>query len=185
MKKIGVRLFLAVTGLLVLLSSCATPQYDRNLLQPDGYTLLPKLPKLEILSAETLSIGSSNQVESSSILYTIFRRELETNICERTGSNAGFIKIDLIYYDVQQNPGISSKNIATLEFEVSIYDKDKNSIWTNVYSGELNDSSPYLAWTFYTSSALANNATSKLAHKLIEDFKMDLKNDYELIVQFL
>lgn len=174
-------LILAVT----LLSSCVSTQFDRTLLQPSGYSLSPKLPKLEVVGAETVSLGASKQVESSSMLYTIFRREVEKNICESVGIPAGSIQMDLIYHDVQQNPGMSGKNLATLEFDIKIYDNDMNEIWSKTYSGELNDSDYRLGWTLYYSNAAANNATSKLAHQLIEQLKSDIQEEIDAINKWL
>lgn len=175
----------AIILMLIVLSSCATTQFDRTLLQPSSRSLSPKLPKLEVTGAETVAIGASNQVESSSMLYTIFRREVETNICDTIGLSVGSIMMELIYHDVQQNPGWSGKNLATIEFEVSILDSTKNTIWTNVYSGDLNASDSSLAWAFSYSDAAANNATAKLAHELIEKLKLDLQSDYDEIIQWL
>ena len=55
-------LILAVT----LLSSCVSTQFDRTLLQPSGYSLSPKLPKLEVVGAETVSLGASKQIGRAS-----------------------------------------------------------------------------------------------------------------------
>ncbi|MDY0388830.1 MAG: hypothetical protein RBT65_17275 [Methanolobus sp.] len=184
MKKNGSVAIIVILAL-TLLSSCASTKFDRTLLQPSGYALSPKLPKLEISGAETVSLGASNQVESSSLLYTIFRREVEKNICESAGIPAGSIQMDLIYHDVEQRPGFTSKNLAVLEFDIRIIDKEKNEVWANTYSGELNDSDSSLAWSLYFSDEAANNATSKLAHLLIEQLKSDLQKDNEKITQWL
>lgn len=184
MKKIVI-FTLIITLSVLLLASCATIQFDRTLLQPSESMLSPKLPKLDVIGAETVSVGVSNQVESSSMLYTIFRREVENNICESIGLPAGSIQMELIYHDVQQHPGLTGMNLATLEFEVRVIDKEDNVIWSEAYTGEVDDSNFALAWTTSYSNAAANNATAKLAHVLIEELKVDLQENYKAIVQWL
>ncbi len=181
----NVRTFIILVAVLVFFSSCATTSFDRFLLQSSGKSIDPKLPKLQLETAEAVSIGSSNQVESSSLLYTIFRSEVEDNICAKVGITAGAIGMELIYANVEQNPGWTGKNLAVLEFEVRIFDTENNEIWSGVYSGELDDRDPSLAWRLSFSDQAANNATAKLAHQLIEELKVDISKDYEDIIMYL
>ena len=170
-----------------IVNSCSTTtlRFDRTLLKSTENYINPKLPKLTVEKADTLQLGSSNQVESSSLLYTIFRREVEDNVCESVGESVGFIKMELIYADVEQNPGWSSKNLAVLEFEVLIFDNFNNEIWANVYSGEMDDQNSNLLWRLSFSDQAANNAMAKIAHKLIEDMKSDISVDYASIINNL
>ncbi len=156
-------------------------QFDRTLLQANDSSMDPKLPKLEFKGAETVSVGANNQVDSSSMLYTIFRREVENNMCESVGDVVGSMGMELIYFDVVQNPGWSNKNIASIEFEVRIFDKNVEPVWSHVYSGELNDPDSGLLWVMNYSDTSTNNVTAKLTHQLIENLKSDLQHDYEKI----
>ncbi len=167
-----------------LFISCATIEFDRTLLQASGETLSPKLPKLEILSADSLVVGSSNQIESSSMFYTIFRREVEKNICESVGLEKGFIEMELIYFDISQNHNMMY-NLATLELEIRIFDKSNNKIWSNVYSGDFKLADFGLGWTYNYIDSSANTAVAMLAHQLLENLKIDLIKDYDLIVSNL
>ncbi len=179
-------LLLIVTILLMLLViSCETTRFERTLLQADNSSLSPKLPKLDLQKANSMEIGSTNQIESSSMLYTIFRREVETNICESIGLPAGSIQIELIYHNVLQKPGFSSLNLAVLEFEVRIFNSRGEKIWSGIYSDELNDPDSNLPWVFSFSIPAANNATAKLAHQLINTLKLDIERDYISITDLL
>ena len=179
-----ITLSMLILFLVLLMVSCVS-QFNSALLKPNDSSISPKLPKLAVDGANTVAIGASNQIESSSMLYTIFRREVETNICEAIGIPKGSIQMELIYHDVVQNPGWTSKNLATLEFEVRIFDLDRNDIWSNIYSGTLNDRDYNIAWGFYYSEAAANNATAKLVHQLIDSLKSDIEKDYMAIVEYL
>ena len=179
-----ITLSILILFLVLLMVSCVS-QFDSSLLRPNEYSLSPKLPKLAVDGANAVAIGASNQVESSSMLYTIFRREVEKNICENIGIPKGSIQLELIYHDVVQNPGVTNKNLATLEFEVRIFDLDGNNIWSNIYSGTLNDRDNNVAWGFYYSEPAANNATAKLAHQLVDSLKSDIEKDYLAIAEYL
>lgn len=169
---------------ILLLSSCVT-QFDRSLLQPSGDEVIPRLPKLILFEPETVSLGASHQLPTSSMLYTIFRRELETNILEPHGVPMGSIRIELIYDDVLQMPGWSSKNEAILEFEVSIINLDEEVVWNRTYSDELNVPDANLSSTSNFSRSAADNATATLAHVLIEQLKADLQKNHASIIESL
>lgn len=164
----------------LLLVSCATTEFDRSLLKSSGIILSPKLPNLEITSADSLSVGVSNQIESSSILYTIFRREVENNVCESNDLAVGSIELELIYCDVNQNH-YTMTNSAVLELEVRILDSDKHKIWSNVYSGKFKKVDAGLGWTWDYVDGTSKNTLAILAHQLIEEMKLDIISNYDMI----
>lgn len=169
----------------VLLAGCATASFDRSLLESSGIEVTPRLPRLEFKKAESTQIGSENSVTSSSYAYTIFRREIENNICDMSTENNGQIEIELIFVDVVQKPGWTSKNEATIEYEVRIKDKAGETIWDNIYSGTKNCPDPGLVWQLQFSNSSANNAIASLLHDLLEEMKTDIQNDRSAIISKL
>lgn len=176
-------------GLVVLttlvLSSCVTGKFDRDLLQADGLELSPKLPNLEILSAESVQVGASKQLSSNSYLYTIFRREVGSNICDTGGEPKGSIEMELIFAEARQNPGWSSVCEAMMEFEVNIYSQEMKKVWNSVYSADYKHKDFGLAWQLSYSEEVATTALTILEHQLLEQLKFDLQADYNKIVNAL
>lgn len=171
--------------LLVCFCSCSTMEFDREQLKASGMSLDPKLPALEIKKAETVQIGSDNAVSESTYIYTILRRELEQNICDMTSEVKGEIEMELIYLNVEQTPGWSSKNMAVMEFEITIRDLNGNKVWTEVYSDSKNYPDGALTFTRNYSVSSANNAITQLMHKMMEEVKTDLQADSVAIIKKL
>lgn len=171
--------------LLVGLCGCSTMDFDRNQLKASGMTVNPKLPALELKKAETVQLGSNNAVSESTYIYTILRREVEKNICDMSTEVKGEIEMELIYLNVEQNPGWSSKNRVDMEFEITIRDLDGNKVWTEVYSDSGDYPDDGLMWTFRYSTSSANNALTQLMHEMMEDVKSDIQTDAEVIIRKL
>lgn len=171
--------------LLLVLVGCKTMPFDRDNLKAEGMSLNPKLANLKIIKAETLQLGSEKSLTTSSYLFTIFRREIEEKICDLTSQMAGSIEMEVIYAEVSQNPGWSSKNEAGLEFEIHIFDLNGTLVWTKVYSGTKDFPDPGLAWSLYYSDTSAANAMTQMEHILLEELKIDLQNNYPSITRAL
>ena len=170
-------LLISLISVLIYLCGCATIDFDRNQLKASGIAVSPKLPALEIKKANSVQIGPNNAVSESTYIYTILRREVEENICDMTTEIKGEIDMELIYLDVEQNPGWNSENRADMEFEITIRDLEGNKVWTEVYSDSENYPDDRLVWTPYYSDAAANNALTQIMHKMMEEVKSDIQTN--------
>lgn len=169
---------LFICGFIFLLISCLTLEFDRNSLQANDYSLIEKLPNLEIKAAETTQIGAYEQVSTSSYIYTVFRRELEKNVLDVTSEEVcGSIEMILIYSGVDIDKLWGGTQV-TLEFEINIYDRNSKKIWNNVYSADIDMSS----YTFTaTESTIRNVGVIYLEHELLDQFKDDIALEYASI----
>ena len=177
------KLLVILVSLLVLMSltSCLTLSFDPQSLQADNYSLERKLPNLNIKSAPTTQIGSTDQVNSASYAYTIFRRELDKNILNKATDIKGSIEMVIIYSNVDLDYWWGN-NKAYLEIEINIYDNDDNLVWTRGYSAaDKVTADPSLV----SYSTIESVAFTRLEHQIITEFKDDVTREYTIIVSKL
>lgn len=177
------KFFVVLLTLLVLVSltSCLTLTFDPQTLQADNYSLKRKLPNLNLKSAPTTQIGATDQVNTSSYTYTIFRRELDKNILDKTTDVKGSIEMVIIFADVDIDVWWGN-NKAYLETEVNIYDNNDNLIWTREYSAADTVKADYALVSY---STIESVAYTRLEHQIITEFKNDITNEYDNIVNKL
>ncbi len=179
MKKV---LFILVLTFVLVLVGCTTT-FDISNLQPNSYSLEKKLPNLEVLSDETTTtLGSTESVSTSSYVYTVFKRELVSNVLDTTTEKKGSIEMVITYHDL--SIGILGKGKITMEIEINIYDKNEKLVWNRTYHGVeggimINNS------LYHTDTGAIDTLTVRLEHKLIDMFKDDVAREYDTIVKYL
>ena len=162
-------------------SGCETTKFDSSALKANNISLPIKLPSLTIKQAEdSESNGASQQVETSSKIYTVFRREVEQNICN-SGDPQGQIELVLVENRNDWDAGLSCHYSCYMEFEVTILNNKNVPIWKNTYSGTAENDDWNMFWNGCLDTALLENTQLSLLHTLLDKLKADLSTDYQEI----
>lgn len=169
-----------------LVSGCVT--FKASMLRVENDPIPEKLHKLAVITPST-QIGNVRTIKSQNYDFTLFQRELETNLMDRTaGRNYGTIEMILISQRNQYGTGLAvisgltcfTLNILgfpiyrtkiTNEYEFRIYDVNDNEIAKYNYFAQARS-----AMGFYYGKS-ADVLVIDVVKQVLEDFKNDLERD--------
>lgn len=182
---------------LFLFVGCATSSIDTALLRPSGIKVNPLLPRLDISNDKKVSFSSAdtNLVTENSYFYTIFERELETNICDDYGEKLGSIELVLIDNRIKET-GLGFSVLSgftlfipnlvgmpmdsfdySLEFEIRIFANNGERVWKHAYSSQ----GRVYSVIFNGFKSWSTDDQLKQFKELLEQCKRDLSRDSSLI----
>jgi hypothetical protein len=188
--KMCLALFIAMT-----LTACRS--LSPELLRPDKIDTVGKLMALEIGKANTEKVAFENTktVSVQSYLYTIFERELESNIFLSGAGKHGSIELNVIYIDQATGmwvylagltlgitaiiglPAVDTR--CKLETDIRIYDKRGTMVKKYNYFKEskMNWSIYGRGGVYYTTNDAETEHTILLFREIMKNFRADISGD--------
>ena len=169
-----------------LVSGCVT--FKPSMLRVENDPIPEKLHKLAVITPST-QVGNVRTIKSQNYDFTLFQRELETNLMDRTpGKNYG--TIEMVFISQQQKAGVGfiipssitcftinilgfpiSRPKITNEYEFRIYDINNNEIAKYNYYAEAKSA----IGLYYGKSP--DVLTIEVVKQVLADFKNDLERD--------
>lgn len=169
-----------------LVSGCVT--FKPSMLRVGNDPIPEKLHKLAVITP-SIQVGNVRTIKSQNYDFTLFQRELETNLMDRTpGKNYG--TIEMVFISQQQKAGVGfiipssitcftinilgfpiSRPKITNEYEFRIYDINNNEIAKYNYYAEAKSA----IGLYYGKSP--DVLTIEVVKQVLADFKNDLERD--------
>lgn len=179
-------LFILSTITMCLVSGCVT--FKPSMLRVENDPIPEKLHKLSVITPST-QLGNVTTIKYQNYDFTLFQRELETNLMDKTvGRNYG--TIEMVFISQQQKPGVGflilsaitcftinilglpiSREKITNEYEFRIYDINNNEIAKYNYFAEAKSTNGL----YYGKSQ--DVLIIEIVKQVLEDFKNDLERD--------
>lgn len=179
-------LFILSTITMCLVSGCVT--FKPSMLRVENDPISEKLHKLSVITPST-QLGNVTTIKYQNYDFTLFQRELETNLMDKTvGRNYG--TIEMVFISQQQKAGVGflilsaitcftinilglpiSREKITNEYEFRIYDINNNEIAKYNYFAEAKSTNGL----YYGKSQ--DVLIIEIVKQVLEDFKNDLERD--------
>lgn len=179
-------LFILSTITMCLVSGCVT--FKPSMLRVENDPIPEKLHKLSVITPST-QLGNVTTIKYQNYDFTLFQRELETNLMDKTvGRNYG--TIEMVFISQQQKAGVGflilsaitcftinilglpiSREKITNEYEFRIYDINNNEIAKYNYFAEAKSTNGL----YYGKSQ--DVLIIEIVKQVLEDFKNDLERD--------
>lgn len=179
-------LFILSTITMCLVSGCVT--FKPSMLRVENDPIPEKLHKLSVITPST-QLGNVTTIKYQKYDFTLFQRELETNLMDKTvGRNYG--TIEMVFISQQQKAGVGflilsaitcftinilglpiSREKITNEYEFRIYDINNNEIAKYNYFAEAKSTNGL----YYGKSQ--DVLIIEIVKQVLEDFKNDLERD--------
>ena len=179
-------LLILSTITMCLVSGCVT--FKPSMLRVENDPIPEKLHKLSVITPST-QLGNVTTIKYQKYDFTLFQRELETNLMDKTvGRNYG--TIEMVFISQQQKSGVGflipsaitcftinilglpiSREKITNEYEFRIYDINNNEIAKYNYFAEAKSTNGL----YYGKSQ--DVLIIEIVKQVLEDFKNDLERD--------
>lgn len=179
-------LFILSTITMCLVSGCVT--FKPSMLRVENDPIPEKLHKLSVITP-SIQLGNVTTIKYQNYDFTLFQRELETNLMDKTvGRNYG--TIEMVFISQQQKAGVGflilsaitcftinilglpiSREKITNEYEFRIYDINNNEIAKYNYFAEAKSANGL----YYGKSQ--DVLIIEIVKQVLEDFKNDLERD--------
>lgn len=179
-------LFILSTITMCLVSGCVT--FKPSMLRVENDPIPEKLHKLSVITP-SIQLGNVTTIKYQNYDFTLFQRELETNLMDKTvGRNYG--TIEMVFISQQQKAGVGflilsaitcftinilglpiSREKITNEYEFRIYDINNNEIAKYNYFAEAKSTNGL----YYGKSQ--DVLIIEIVKQVLEDFKNDLERD--------